>query len=301
MKPNKIQLQFIVRLLVGGIFISSALFKLQSIDSFEIYIYSFGVCSLNMAFLSARLIIGLELFLGSLLILGTYLKRIIQISIAMLLGFSLFIGYLIVSNSNEHCHCFGDLVEMSHFYSILKNIVLILLLTIIYKSRVKFLKYSRYWAILALIISFALPPIVSPPDSLFYDTYAQKTSYNDAMLNTYLEEQPELKKDKKLLCFFSPACRFCKLSTRKITVIANKINQSNVVRCVFWGDKNAIENFYTTNHSIAFPYKTLDPIRFLKITNGEMPLIILLENGTVKGKYDYRSINEDEIIDFFQN
>ncbi len=291
----------IIRLLVAITFIVSAISKLLSIDAFEVYVYSFGLLSLNTAFLFARAIIGLELFLGISLIGGFYLRRIIQTSLLMLLSFSAFIVYLILSNNSEHCHCFGALLEMSHWYSLAKNILLIILLSIIYKNDRKKLKYELYLTLSLFAVSGSLPFIISPPDSFYYEVYSKKISYNDEMLNTYLDENPKYKEGKKMLCFFSTACRFCKLSTRKITVISNQLGHSDMIHCVFWGDKSSIEKFYKKNNSIAFDNATLDPNRFLKITNGEMPLIVLLENGVVKSKYAYRNINDDEIIQFFKN
>ena len=103
------------------------------------------------------------------------------------------------------------------------------------------------------------------------------------------------------MCFFGTDCRFCKLATQKMTVIANKLNNKDVVNCVFWGSEHSVDTFFEEANSIIFKYSFLSTDKFLRITNGEMPLIILLDAGEVKGKYGYRNINENEIISFIRN
>jgi thiol-disulfide isomerase/thioredoxin len=103
-----------------------------------------------------------------------------------------------------------------------------------------------------------------------------------------------------MLCFFSTGCRFCKLAARKISVIAKKADDDEVVNYVFAGAEVSVDKFFKETNSTVFQYSFLPPNRFLKITNGVMPLIILLQDGKVKGKYGYRDIREDELIRFLK-
>ena len=285
--------------MVGLILIISAIAKLVSIDSFEIYVYSFGLLNLNLAFFLARLIISFELLTGLLLIFGKYQKQVVLASVLMLLMFSAFIVSLILGGKNEHCHCFGE-TEMSHGFSLIKNGLLIVLLLYSKKSIVFRFRFDNIVLVSLLVLSISLPLTITPPDSFFYDKYSKSVSYNDSLLNEYLREQKDYQKGRKILCFFSTGCRFCKLAARKVTVMAKKAENADAVKYIFSGSESSIGRFFKETHSTVFQYSFLPPKRFLRITNGEMPLIVLLEDGVVKGRYGYRDMKDSEIINFIK-
>jgi len=294
------KLKSLLRITVGVVFIVGAISKLISIDSFEIYIYSFGILKLDLAFLLARFVISLELLLGILLIVGSRSKATIIASIGILLIFCVFIIFLILTDNRDHCHCFGDL-NISHKSSLLKNVVLVVFLYLSSKNQGEKFKYEKHIFIMALIISMLTPFIVSPPDSWFYMENSKSLKYNDFKLEEYIRENSQFGEGKKILCFFSPGCNFCKLAARKISVIALKADSTDIVKYLFAGSEVSVSKFFNETNTLFFHYSFLPPKRFLEITDGEMPLIILLENGKVKGKYGYRDINEDEIIRFLSN
>lgn len=293
-------LKFIINIIIALVFLVGAISKLISIDSFEIYVYSFGILKLDYVFFLARLIISLELIIGILLIVGKYTRFAMVASIAMLSAFCTFIFFLILTRNSEHCHCFGD-IEMSHTTSLFKNILLIALLLVSYKRNCNKFKYDKLVFLIIVIFSVSLPLIVSPPDSLFYTKYSKSVAYNDFMLSEYLKENSQYTQGRKMICFFSTECRFCKLAAKKILVIAKKANNTEAVNFVFSGSQDSVDKFLIETKATIFKYTFIPPNRFLKITNGEMPLIILLEDGNVKGKYGYRNINEHEIMGFMRS
>ncbi len=292
----------IFRIIVGLVFILSAYLKLQSIDSFEIYVYSFGIFNLSNSFLFSRFIISVEFFLGMLLVLGIYRRKVSSISILLLSIFSFFILYLIFSNDSEHCHCFGEALELSHPLTLLKNMILIGLLAIVYKKQQldKFKKYSVLIFAILGIFSLAIPLISSPPDSFLITKYSNKVSYDEAALNTFIDSKPKYQSGKHVICFYSASCRFCKMATKKMTVIANKSNHPELITCEFWGKEEKIQAFYEQTNSIKFPYGRVDGPEFLRITNGKMPLILLLDNGVVIEKFGYRTIDDTQILRFME-
>jgi len=290
-----------LRILTGIIFIFSALSKLLSIDSFEIYIYSFNILNLPLSFLFARVVIGFELLLGVLFILNAYIKLVALSTLAMLLSFIVFLVYLIFTQNPENCHCFGDILEISHTTSIIKNIIIIgFVLVVLKQQHPSTYKFKTAATILGIVVSMAVPFIVSPPDNFNLSAYANKTSYNEQALQQYLAQKGTLQ-GKQVICFYGTGCRFCKLSSKKISVIAKKLNEKeSAFSIVFWGDEARIEKFFTTTNSTRFAYETMDGNQFLQITDGQMPVILLLENGQVKKKYGYRDLNEEEILNFFE-
>ncbi len=294
------RMKSISRIFVGVIFLVSAILKLISIDSFEIYLYGFGILKLEYAFVLARLIISLEILTGIVLITGIYLKVAVAAAIGMLLVFSSFILILIFTRNDENCHCFGE-IKMSHTLSLLKNILLAVLLAISWQSQSSGFRYSKIFLLVAAAVSFVLPLIISPPDSFFYSRNSKNITYDQFTLDEFLKENDQYANGRKILCFFSTGCRFCKLAARKISVIVEKANDPEIVNYVFAGTEVSVDKFFEETNSTVFPYSFIPPNRFLKITNGEMPLIILLEDGKVKGKYGYRDIREDELISFMLN
>ena len=54
----------IVRIIVGGVFILSAVSKLFSMESFELYIFSFGFAGFDICAIAARVLIIAEFIIG---------------------------------------------------------------------------------------------------------------------------------------------------------------------------------------------------------------------------------------------
>ena len=61
-------LKMVIRIGIGLFFIVSAVLKLLSLDSFELYIYSFNIVNFVWSGLVARAIIACEILVGVLLI-----------------------------------------------------------------------------------------------------------------------------------------------------------------------------------------------------------------------------------------
>ena len=284
-------------IIVGIVFIISAIMKLNTIDSFEIYIYSLNIFNLNESFIFSRLVISLELILGILLMIRLHSKKVLIFTILILLIFISYITYLMLIGKNEHCHCFGDNLQISHPLSIFKNVILIILLVLSIPSKSKSIKFQKSIFLTIIIIGAAIPFIISPPDSFRIDQYSAKSTYNKVFLNTYLNNN-QLNKGRYVICFFATKCRFCKLSANKLNIIIKKSIKKDIFLNVFWGDKKSIAEFYSKTGTNILPYKSLSGNEFLKITNGKMPLIILVNNGEVIKNYGYRSIIDKEIIDF---
>ena len=120
-------IRLILRVLVGTLFVLSAVAKLVAIDDFELYIYSYGWFPLGMSYVVARLCIGWELVLGGLLLTGWWKRLTKTAALLTLVLFSLFLCYAALNGRNESCECMGRWVDLSPAESLVKNGVLILL------------------------------------------------------------------------------------------------------------------------------------------------------------------------------
>ena len=83
MKGLKETLPWVLKIVLGLVFIVSAILKIVDMDQFEIYVYSYHFFSLNFSFLVARAAIIAELVLGIGLISNRFHKLIWWSSMAM--------------------------------------------------------------------------------------------------------------------------------------------------------------------------------------------------------------------------
>ncbi|MEG1762186.1 MAG: hypothetical protein RRY15_02360 [Bacteroidales bacterium] len=289
---------------VGLLFLFSAGTKLYSIDSFEIYIFSLNFAGLDVSFLLARLLIAFELLLGLSLCVPLFQRSACWVAFVSLIGFSVFLLWQMFIPHSEHCHCFGDWIQLSHKASLIKNLFLLsLILAVLWcQEHIKTKPRRRsYFLLLGFaLFSLALPFILSPPDSFYYEQYAQKNDYNSNLLDSFLKTE-HLDTTSCILCFYGPTCPFCQLAAKKIEVIAHKNPDKFAVNFVFFGSKPQIKLFFQKNHLVEKPYLSLSPSSFLKITQGNMPLIFLIRKGKVIHVFGYRDIREKQIIQFYEH
>jgi len=295
----------VLRILLGIVFIISAVSKFLSMDEFEIYVFSHQILSFNLSAVAARILIGFEFFIGIMLIINFYFKQVWMVSVFMLSGFTIYLAVLAISGSSENCHCFGEMLDMNPIQSMLKNGILLLGFVAIRSANPYRFKYRLLITILIGAITLSLPMIISPPDFFNSELYSKMTtvkngsSFDSLVINN---ETFPIKCDsgKKILCFYSTACRFCKLSERKISSIVQRNNlDSTKFATIFWGDSTKLTKFYKEN-SIQFEHAFIPTADFMSITGGKMPQIILLQDGKIRHRYGYRDLDEVEMVKFIQ-
>jgi len=303
MKLNSKSFLFLlIRILIGTVFIVSAVFKIISIDTFELYIFSLQWFTFNIAAVLARLIISVELLLGILLITNIRYRVIWKITVILLGAFSLFLFYQVIRGEEENCHCFGEMLRLSPLESLLKNILLIGMLFLIKKEHPFHLKYQSNIFLFAIVFSFTLPPVISRPDFLI--NWEKPGGYTLETISARIQDNRDLDtlkvgENKKLLCMFSVTCEYCIHAANKISLISNKYDLSNNTIYIFTGDENLLNTFWEESNSEKFKYGFLPMKQFFSIAGPSVPSIYLLENGKVVKQYNYRSIDEKEIKDFF--
>ncbi|MDR2008865.1 MAG: hypothetical protein LBQ22_00075 [Bacteroidales bacterium] len=292
----------IIRILLGFVFLCSACFKLISADEFELYIYSHNILSLNLSIVAARLVIGFEFFIGLMLIINIYSKQIWYISVITLFIFTIYLAIVAISGNTDNCHCFGEILRMTPLESIIKNIILLALFLPLRKESGYNFKYKIPVTVIVFLIGFSIPMIVSPPDFLFSEKYAEMAVVNEDGFETIIfnnEDFPiDLTKGKRVVCFYSPSCRFCRLSEKKTSsmIVRNDLAVDSFVN-IFWGNPEELDQFYSDN-SISYQQTFIPMMDFFKITEGKMPLILLVEDGKIVEKFGYRGIDEKIIVSF---
>ena len=291
-----------MKILLGLVFIISAVLKLLEIDHFELYIYSFHVFSLNFSFLAARAAIIAELVLGIGLIANYLHKLMWWGSVAMLLGYSFILVCAIYFGRTDNCHCFGDFFQLTPKQSLIKNAVLLAFFFIIYDM--EGWETSFRWLLLSFSIIVATTGVflISPPDN--YADYSDEHHLQVELFNEMIDQSPldklNLRNGKQIVCFFSSGCEYCEMAAQKISLIQRHNGfHAGRVSYVFMGSKEGIAKFYKQSGSVR--YKTLlfnDMSSLIKVVNGDFPVVVLLQDGQVVREYGFRNINEEEIKEF---
>ena len=117
------KVKLILKILLGLVFILSGVLKLIDVDKFELYVYSFNFLSLSLSYIAARLLIAFEFLLGVALVVNIFNKYVMRTTLITLVGFTLFLLYLILIGRTDNCHCFGEYVQFNPIESIVKNVI----------------------------------------------------------------------------------------------------------------------------------------------------------------------------------
>ena len=290
----------VLKVLLGLVFIVSAVLKLIDMDSFEIYIYSYHFFSLNVSFIVARLAIILELVLGIGLVSHTLHTMYWWGSMAMLGGYTLLLIYALTLGRTDSCHCFGDFLQLDPKQSLIKNGVLMLLFLLIY--RMESWKTPFRWLLLCLtvMISAIAVFVISPPDNLTSNSDPEQNLQTE-LFNEMLDDVPlealNLREGKQVICFFSTSCEYCQMAAHKLSLMQQFYGfPKENITYLFMGNEEDIAKFYEESSSaqyrdVLYP----DVARLLKAVNGNFPVVVLLEDGKVVHEYGFRNMNEAEI------
>lgn len=281
----------VLRVLLAAVFMVSAAAKLFAIDSFELYVFSYGFFPLSVAFVLARLCIAAEFLLGLFIAIGWHRRLVNILTFCMLVFFSLFLCYAALIGRNESCQCFGRLADFNPAQSLVKNAVLILLLLVyqrLQSANRPIEGKRRVVTILScvfVVVVIAGIFVVSVPDSWMFGP--ERTRFDTELLDEAISPDGDLAEmhldhGHHLLAFVTPGCPYCKMCREKLGSIAkrNHLDESLM-------------------HFVE-PSDMVDDC-FLRITYGQRPLVMLLEDGEVKVTYHYRNINEREITRFLCN
>ena len=271
-----VAIKVIFRVLLSALFLVSAVAKLLAIDDFELYIFSYGFLSLPLTYIAARLCIAVELFVGLFVAIGWWRRWVNLAALLLLIIFSVFLCYAALIGRTDSCQCMGRLADLPPALSLLKNAILILL--VLFYIRISPTSSARHvipTVVLAVAIIVA-PFVISVPDNWMFGS--EEMLYDKELLQETVEEKG-LAEGHKLVAFVTPGCPYCQMSREKITYIAQRHNLD-------------------TASIVYLEPSDLGSQRFMDLTYGSRPLIILLDDGTPSATYHYRNISERDISAF---
>lgn len=291
------------RILLGALFALSAAAKLSAMESFELYIFSFGYAGFDLCSIAARLIIIAEFLLGSFLVFNICFKPVKWLTALSLAGFSAFLAWRSLSGDTESCHCMGDLVDMNPLQSLLKNAVLAALLAYAWNQQGRVLPRQCMIATVSAVAVSVVMFMASPPD--FYYRGSSESEDVSAEALRPVADSLGLSSGRRAVCFYSGSCEHCRHCASKMAGIIRRhsIPLSSVSVLFMQTHENqdsvAVSFFAESGEGLELPYDYLHPFDFIPLTNGSMPLVILLDDGELVREYDYTSIDEKELAAFF--
>lgn len=289
---------------LGLVFIYSGYSKMYpAIEPFEFTFVDMGIANWYMAPVFARLVIGLEFFIGILLIANYNLRKFtLPLTVGLLLFFIMYLGIQVVKNGNEgNCGCFGEHVQMSPLEGILKNVVMIVAGILIYILWEGW--KIRYKAIFLSVSGFSLlavPFILNPVDYTYTSNNLDEKINYPLELNLLFEPEDtskveipkiELRKGKHVVAFLSLTCGHCRIAAKKFRLI-KKNNPALPIYFVLNGDRAKYEEFIEDTKADNIPSSFCLGKSFVQLASAHLPRIYYLDNAMVVKKIDYFELNQ---------
>lgn len=299
-------LKTFVRLLLGIFFIATAVLKLISLDNFEIYIYSFNLFGYSLCAVVARIVIAAELLLGLSLASCIFYKPAWWLTMAMMVGFTLFLVYAALFRDDANCHCMGDLVQIRPSVSIVKNIITILLLLLVRNGKEPVFKRKRLVGIAIIAVSLTVPFALFPTNSVYKLFSNRQDNINEKAFETFMQDSTirtlQIDCGRHIVGYLAAGCKYCKTGGAKLNSIVEKHHlDTSMVTFFIWGDEAAIQTYKAETGADKFRYHTVNPVTAIQIADGEFPTFLLLQDGNIIDILDYRGLDERTITRFLTN
>jgi len=209
---------WVIRFIVGGLFIFSGLIKVNDpvgtaikleeyFDVFSNDIAGFFYYLKPFALELGIFLVVVEVVLGLMLILGVKSRFTVWALTLMILFFTFLTFYSAYFNKVTDCGCFGDAIKLTPWESFYKDLILLVLISILFLFQMELPKTSPKWAqavtLVALVLSFILA-IVAVRNLPFIDFRAYKVGVNipqNMQPSAQLQYTYVMKKDGKLVTF----------------------------------------------------------------------------------------------------
>ncbi|MRX69328.1 hypothetical protein SAMN06265349_10618 [Flavobacterium resistens] len=275
--------------LLGAIFLLSAIGKYFDLSSFELTMKKYG-----LPYYISYIILFSEIFFAVCFIFLLFLKKSAFLSIVfvILMTIANTIGHFFLKI--ESCRCFGRIYFLnpdSFSLFLLRNAVLILLSYYIFKNA----KYNKDKSLLKIFIA-SMTALIIVFLSLKYNTYYIE-NFSKKKIGFTVEElniNNEKINDSQYLFFFSPSCIHCKKAIAKINLLKEKYSINIVGITSKYKDQ---EKWKKTQSElkINFPIITVDRKIFNEITL-VVPVIFKIKNHKVENVLEVQELLDQKKI-----
>lgn len=286
--------------LVGLIFLFSAFSKILNPGNFELVIVDKGILTNRyLISLIVRIIIGFEIGLGILFFQPFSLKKIIiPLTIVFLIVMTIYLVVLMILGVNDNdCGCFGNLVKMNIWQSIVKNIFLLSLTYFIFKKTertenkpmIPFVIFP-----LAIIISFLIIPM-KPLNTNIFEKYNKFYIYKPYKNDEYILE--DLRYGERLIAIFTSTCEHCKQTAIELKELSDDHVIPPVFILLYSSDSLSTIEFYNFTR-ISYPYHIINDSELFELIGDSPhpPKVYLLKQGEIISSWDEDITNYIEKI-----
>ncbi|PZX61084.1 DoxX-like protein [Algoriphagus ratkowskyi] len=209
---------WVIRFIVGGLFIFSGLIKVNDpvgtaikleeyFDVFANDIAGFFIYLKPFALELGIFLVVVEVVLGVMLILGVKSRFTVWALTLMILFFTFLTFYSAYFNKVTDCGCFGDAIKLTPWQSFYKDLILLVLISILLLFQIDLPKTSPKWAkvvtIASIVLSFVIA-ILAVRNLPFIDFRAYKVGVNipqNMQPSAQLQYSYVMKKDGELVTY----------------------------------------------------------------------------------------------------
>lgn len=296
------------RIVIGLVFILSAVLKYLSIEAVDLFFFDHKLLPWVLTTFASRLLIAFEAIVGLMLVVGIYPKITKVLTFITLIGFTVYVILkpFLFDVSQENCFCFGDKIQFSDTQTIIKNIILILMALTLNWAKAWKPKYKKYIFTGIIVLILGVTFIIKPPDFIQAKIYKHSVEINTEVFE-YVKSLDNVKalnldKGRKVLCWYGTGCKYCKRAAKKIDIIIDRhsLNKEDFVE-IFGGKEKPLTEFYKESGTDPLNTTFISVIPFINTTNGVMPVIFLLDNGEIVKLFKLTTIDEEYIVSFLNN
>ena len=269
----------VMQIMLAITFIFSAYTKAIGPGFFEITLMDQGLAPTRVfAGHMARFFIGLEFALGILMFLPFYVKQLMQITFLLLGGFTVHLIYLWLIGDTENCGCFGEMISMTPEQSILKNMVMLAVALLVYKTAqtIHLAKIIPLGFTGATILSMWLFLPMPNHENFPFENFTQFES----------KGRVDLTSGQKLIAIFNLDCEHCQEAAVELGELERQYEEFPELYVLFYQEGSTIvEDFESITRS-SFPYTFIDVNTFFDLIGDSPPRIYYLKKGSVAEIWD---------------
>ena len=268
-----------LQLLLAITFLFSAYTKAVGPGFFEITLMDQGVAPNRfIAAYMARFFIGLEFALGFLMLFPFFLKQLIQITFFLIGGFTLHLIYLWSIGDTDNCGCFGEMISMTPEQSIIKNIIMLALAFIVFKTAET--KKVRK----------TIPIVFSAATIISMWIILPIPNHNEFPFERFTHFEPrgrvDLSSGEKLVAVFNLDCEHCQETATELGVLKRSIeNFPEFFVLYFKEGSTSVKDFESITQS-SFPYDLIEVNTFFDLIGDSPPRVYNLKDGKVLEIWD---------------
>jgi uncharacterized membrane protein YphA (DoxX/SURF4 family) len=281
----------IVRILLGALFVASAVLKLFPIEYFEVILVDQVGLPWNEVPIFSRLLITLEFGLGIALMFGFYTRLSLWLSLGLLAAFQVFlIQQIAIGQGDVDCGCFGELLPLDGKSSVLKNVGLMMMAGLLLfcgrsARQLAFPMLAPAVIVLAIPALFLVAPM---PD---FDPNADFEL--DVELLQRVEFDPDIssiEKGNKTVVLMLASCIHCAQLGTLISQLDPTLVE-NELRLVVIGGQGGVEFFVQETGLAPFEFARSADRELIGAIGGVFPAVLYMENGKVLKKWKGREAN----------